>query len=323
MHPRAAAALRAGLLAAAGPAAAQETDDRRAAARTMGEEAMALFDQGAYAEALAKFDRAEALVPVPTLGLRAARCLERLGRWVEAADRYLRASAMPIDPSLPDAYQQAQAQARTDALEARAALVPRIPRVRLTFEGERPDAVTIDGVPEPLPRLEDERAMDPGDHVVRATRAGVGVEERVHLGEGEGARIVLRWPVPVSVAAPAARLGTGAPADAAPPATSPLRTAGWISLAVGGLGIATGAVTLGLALDRQPSLDECPDRQCPAGGPDVSTYNTLAAVSPVAFVAGAIAAATGVVLLLVAPPPRRAARGSMTPIGRGEALIRF
>src|SRR4051812_4084136 len=80
----------------AAPARAQSLDDStRSAARGLGEEGIALFDRGDYAGALARFERAEAVVRMPTLSLRAAWCLEKLGRLVEAAERYLVTTALP------------------------------------------------------------------------------------------------------------------------------------------------------------------------------------------------------------------------------------
>ena len=52
----------------------------RSTARKLGQEAVKLYEAGDYAGALEKFNTADSLVPAPTLGLYAARCLAKLGR---------------------------------------------------------------------------------------------------------------------------------------------------------------------------------------------------------------------------------------------------
>src|SRR5262249_5440698 len=71
-------------------------DQTRAKARTIGEEGLALYDQGRYIEALDRFQSASALVKAPTLDLMAARCLTKMGRLVEASERYLDVTRMTV-----------------------------------------------------------------------------------------------------------------------------------------------------------------------------------------------------------------------------------
>ena len=61
---------------------AQPDDATKNSARRLGEEAGDLYDKGDYAGALDKYRRAFALVEVPTLGVRIARCLAKLGKLV-------------------------------------------------------------------------------------------------------------------------------------------------------------------------------------------------------------------------------------------------
>src|SRR5262245_51329128 len=77
------------------PVAADE--ETRAKARAIGEEALALYDQGRYIEAFDKFQSASDLVKAPTLDLMAARCLVKMGRLVEASERYLDVTRMTVD----------------------------------------------------------------------------------------------------------------------------------------------------------------------------------------------------------------------------------
>jgi hypothetical protein len=84
----------------AAPAFAQAIDpSTRAAARKLGEDAGKLFESGDYAGALEKYNLADQLVPAPTLGVRAARCLVKLGRIVEASERYLDVTRIKLEKS--------------------------------------------------------------------------------------------------------------------------------------------------------------------------------------------------------------------------------
>src|SRR5688572_21387812 len=80
------------------PVRAQGDDAQtRAAARQLGTEGIDLFRAGQYADAVARLDRAAALYNVPALNLYAARSLARLGRWVEANERYLAIGRIELD----------------------------------------------------------------------------------------------------------------------------------------------------------------------------------------------------------------------------------
>ena len=83
----------------------------KSAARKLGNEAQKLFDAGDYEAALEKFNLADSLVSAPTLGLRAARCLVKLGRLVEASERYLEVTRMHLDRSAPMVMRKAQVEA--------------------------------------------------------------------------------------------------------------------------------------------------------------------------------------------------------------------
>ena len=95
----------------------------KSAARGVAEEALKLYDKGDYAGAYEKANRANNLVHAPTMALLTGRCLKKLGRFVEASEKYLEASRDPLDAGASAAQKSAQ----TEADKARAALMPRIP----------------------------------------------------------------------------------------------------------------------------------------------------------------------------------------------------
>jgi hypothetical protein len=304
-------------------ARAQPADEAtRNAARVLGEEGLARYDQGEYAAALEKFDKADALYPAPTLRLRAGRSLEKLGRWVEASERWLSTTSMTIDPSLPEAYRIAQAEAQAQAESERAALLPRIPTIEISVAGAAPESVTVDGALVPLALIGSKRPVDPGEHVVRAIRGKVVVEKRIKVAEAEHARVVLE------IAEPARPLPAPRPPsqDTSRDGKSPWWTVGWVGVGTGAAGLTVGAVTLGLALDRKAALDDacdldthtCVPNDSGVGEDDVDTYNALATTSTVAFVAGSVVGVAGAVILIVEPFISNEASASVEPVLEGS-----
>jgi hypothetical protein len=281
--------------AVAGEGLAQPIDPAaRITARKLGADAIALFDKGEYAAALEKFDLANQLVPSPTLGLRAARCLVKLGRLVEASERYTEVTRMKLDASA----QNVQRKAQVEALQEREALTPRIPILEVVLEGPQGKGVTValDGKALPPALLGQKQPIDPGKHVLEAQRADTTVKREVELAEGEEARLALKLP-PLP-----------APPPPPPPPPSPIAMYGWIGVGVGAAGIVVGVANGVAAIAQQGSLlDRCPDRRCPpeAHG-DADLYDITRTISTIGFIAGGVIAAGGVTLLLVAPDERRA-----------------
>jgi len=278
-----AAAFLASIPAAA--AAPPAEDPTKSAARKIAQEGLDLYDGGKYQDALERFQRADALVHAPTMQLMAARSLAKLGRLVEASERYDAVSKAPLDASASPAFREAVANAGKE----REALLPRIPSVVLTVDVAPgvEAAVSIDGVAVPATSLGQKRLVDPGAHTVEARAGGVVKTSRVALKEGET--------LPVRL-------------DLRPAQTpsSPARTVGFIATGVGAAGLVLGAVTGGLAITKKGDLDRagCRDNMCPAAtADDVNGYNSLRTLSGAGFIAGAIVAAGGVTLIIVAPKP--------------------
>src|SRR5690606_7682221 len=82
---------------------AADAPSRDAATRALIHRARAAFDAGDYERALERATVAYGLVPAPTLALLEARALLRLGRWLEARNRY-RIAARALPPNAPRAY---------------------------------------------------------------------------------------------------------------------------------------------------------------------------------------------------------------------------
>jgi len=280
------------ILLSASSLRAQGTDmETKSAARKLGAEGQKLFDAGDYAGALEKFNLADSLIPAPTLGLRSARCLVKLGRVVEASERYLEVIRVQLDRSAPAVMRKAQA----DALAEREKLLPTIPSLKIDLEGPTGSSLTvlIDDKPVPVALIGQKRPTDPGVHKVEVKRPDTSVSGEVVLKPGEAGRLLLQLP-PLPTAAP----------PPPKPETFPFRTVGWIGIGVGGAGLALGAISGVLSLTNEQSLlKRCgPDRLCPPDARSQSNaYDVMRAFTTIGLVIGGVGLGAGIPLLLVRP----------------------
>ncbi|HZO13658.1 MAG TPA: tetratricopeptide repeat protein [Polyangiaceae bacterium] len=271
---------------------AQDPAERQAA-RKLGEEGDALFDKGEYQSALEKYRKAAELIDVPTLRLREARSLEKLGRLVEASERYLSVVRTEVPADAPQDHRDSVTLAR----EEHAALEPRIPNLVVNFSGSGSQPrVTLDGAPFPAALLGEKRPVDPGKHRIEAQRGDSRFARDIEAREG--AVVTVDIELPAERAAPTPR-PKPQPIEQEPNLLWPL---GWAALGVGVAGLAVGGITGGLAIDRRADLErDCGDAlDCPPRRhDDVDSYNSLRIASAVGFYAGGAFAATGIVLLVV------------------------
>ncbi|WP_437998668.1 tetratricopeptide repeat protein [Sorangium sp. So ce185] len=305
-------------LAAAPPARAADVDPATVnAARALAEEGLELYDRGEYAAALDKLGRAEQLIQAPTIGLYAARCLEQLGRLIEASERYLQVSRTALEASASDVFKAAVA----DAERAYRDLKPRIPKLAVGVRGapEREVQIAVDGKPMPPALVGVSRPVDPGKHLVEGAWAGRVVRQEVTLAERQEASIALAFP---EVRRPPA------PAPAGPASQGVAqRVLGWSALGTGAAALVVGGVTLGVTLALRGDLIdlgctekvECPDT--PKTRDKLGSYNSTRLVPAPAFIVGGALAAGGAALLLTLPAaakPRDAAvRPWISPWGAG------
>jgi hypothetical protein len=292
-----------GVFALAGSARAEVDDATRASARQLGYSGVEAFQSGDYPNAHAKLDKAYRVLKVPSLGLWSARALERLGKLVEASERYFEVTRI----SAAGGQEAVQAQAQADARREVEALSARIPALRVVVRGApAPDLVlTIDGVAVAPELVGEERPVNPGPHRIEAKAGGETAMTETSLGEGEHKTVTLSFG-----AAPATTGPTPPPSQehaTESSSGSPLRTLGWVAVIAGGAGVVVGGVTGGLALGKRGELDSS-DRcrleqnQCLTDmESSVEEYDRWRTVSTVGFVAGGVLATAGVVLLLTTP----------------------
>jgi len=284
------------LVLASAPAAAQSPAERQAAV-ALGEEALELFEQGRWAEAYARFDKADRMTHAPPLVLYMARSQRNMGRLVEARQLYQRLAEEELHELAPEQF----VKAKTTAANELATLDQRIPKVTIEVKGA-PAAqirVTLDEVPLEQEQLGAPIPMNPGKHTIEARAEGFSsATVTVELSEEAGSQ---------SVALTLTEPGEGSPP---PPRVEPASDStqgpwwpGAVVLGVGGVGLVVGAITGGMAMGKVDDIkSRCIDNHCPPEDEEQgSNADTLATVSTVGFIAGGVLAAAGVVLLVWRP----------------------
>jgi len=258
----------------------------RSAARTLGVEGLQLMRKEAWAEAYDKLERAYSLYPVPTLGLATARCLDKLGRLVESAERYREVGSMEVAAS--DGFQQQRAVKA--AQEERADLLPRIPNLEIMVRGDRGDGIEVLVDTERLPPelIDAAHPVDPGEYEVRVRRGDVTITESATVEEEETVRVVVKLP--------------NIPLPPLPPQGPDWHSWMWVGFGVGGGGLLTAIVNGSVAISMRGSLrDRCaPDGICPPSAHDVvDGYDAARYASTIGFVVGGLGMAAGTVFFFL------------------------
>jgi len=246
-----------GLWLSAAIASAETPDDATlAAARSLGQQGVTLYAEGDYAGATDLLERAYAVVHVPTLGLWTGRALEKIGRLIEASQRYREVALIVVTANDPEVFRSAQA----DAQAAYDALGPRIPQVTLKLVGATANevAVSIDGKTVPKPLLGYGQPVNPGTHKFEGRR-GQDVQSHVLiLHEGEKRAVELTFadvPSPKQLAARQSASNTRVDRAHARSKTSddgsagePVTATWWFWTGLGSVVAAGTAVALAVAL---------------------------------------------------------------------------
>jgi tetratricopeptide (TPR) repeat protein len=327
--------LAAALYLGSAPVSAQAqpvNDQLRATARALGEEGITLFEKGRYAEALDRFERADALVHAPTLGLLAARSLEKLGRLVEAAERYRGVTLVQLDAKAPDAFKEAQTTASKELEAVRA----RIPTLEIVVEGPGAEqaTVSVDGTEVPKAIVGVRTPINPGVHRIEAETPTASAVSDMSIDEKQAARAVLTL-VPKETTPPPGGDGKQPPSTTS---KAPLRrTLGFVSLGVGGAFVVMGIAGAVYAANNRAEVAElCKEFledgvRCELSGERYKRgedaragYKTGDRLAVAGFVVGGIGLAAGVALILTAPKaPAQTNKAHIEPwIGLGSAGLR-
>jgi hypothetical protein len=289
-----------------GWASAQSEDENRAAARALGIEGIKLANEGDCAAAVDKLSRAAQLFPAPTIVGRLGECQVELGRVVAGTENLQKVVREQLAADAPPAFVEAQERARGVLDRA----LPRI--AKLTVQVLAPAGtsyqVTLDGRPLPVALVGVERPIDPGSHEVSVTAPGcAAAKQSVTLPDGgaESVTLTLSPVAPNLVPTPAAPTSSAAPptvpaASVEPAPSSSGRTWGYVSLGLGGVGLALGTVFGVSAMGKKSDLEKvCSGGRCPPSAQSgIDSMNTSATLSTVGFAVGIVGVGFGTYLLL-------------------------
>ncbi|MEQ9317686.1 MAG: hypothetical protein RIF41_00955 [Polyangiaceae bacterium] len=270
---------------------AHADDDVKEQARELFHRAGAAMKAGDYAAAAELYDESNTLYPAPTAALGHARALVKLGKLLSAAERYTLLIETELGDDPPEVFVEAVASAKKE----RELVLPRVPKLVITLDGEA--EITLDGEPLPAEALGIERLVDPGEHVVTATRDGEELTQReVRVEEGQTMKVLLSVP----------SVGAYGDSEASPSGGSvgAQRFTGYALLGLGGAGTLVFAISGGLYLkDRGTVDDECDeDGLCSQEGLDaVDGARTMGAVNTASLIVALVATGAGLTLVLTAP----------------------
>ncbi|MBX3231625.1 MAG: tetratricopeptide repeat protein [Labilithrix sp.] len=277
---------------------AEPTPQDISQARDLGQQGQAAYEAGNFAESERLFTAASNLYPAaPTLTLGAARAQVKQGKLVLARESYNKIiREQGNNPSASQAFKDAVAAAQSEVNDVAA----KIARVTIKIEGGAENArVTIDGETVPPAGLGVARPVDPGSHTVKAEAPGYTPGETTfevaEAGSAEATLSLTKVPDAPPPPPPAGGAVT------APPKRD--RTLAIVALGVGGAGLVFGGVTGALAMSKHGDLDtQCPAGRCPpSASGDVDSFRTMATLSTVGFIVGAVGVAAGAVLWFTAP----------------------
>ncbi len=290
------------------PAGAQpQADDRtRAAARQLAQDGAAAFEAGEFEKARALLRRASSLYPAPTITLMEARALQKLGRFVEAAERYEDARRTTMTSDSSSAFTDAIAAADEELGQLR----PKIPLLTIVVQnsGQALDNVEVrlDGRVVPVALIGVRQPVDPGVHRVVVKKGDKVISERaLELAEGQSDVITLD--------------ASGHIAEDDDSESTPWA---WIALGVGGAGLATGAIAGLVMLDKQSTLDDVCTPTCPESSQDdLDGFRTARTVSFIGYGVGIVGVGVGATLLLTRSSSTDKAR-LMPTLGLGHVGLR-
>ena len=296
-----------------------------ASARRLGFEGITLADKGNCAAAVDKLARAEKLFHAPTTLTKLGECQVQLGKVVEGSENLGRAAREELASNAPAAFVAARARARK-GLAAATAKLAHAKIVVKSPPGVTP-SVAIDSVPVPSANVGEDRALDPGPHLVEASAPGYLVASTaINLREGGTEEVTLTLQVDPNAAKakgaaplpPVDTKATPALSPAAPVDVGPNRTAAYVVLGVGVVGVGVGSVFGLLAMSKKNDLtNACPNKECrTAQQGDLDAAKTDGTISTIAFGVGGAALIVGGILFFTASPSSSKTGTTAPPPGK-------
>lgn len=302
------------ILSLSAPAFGQSLADKETA-RALMDEGDAKRDAKDYKAALAAYEKADAIMHVPTTGLEVARMQAQLGMLLEARETLSRVVRLPVKDKEPQAF----VNARKAADQLNEELAKRVPAVQLVITGVEAGQVpevTIDKEPLPAAVLNVPRKVNPGPHtiVVKAGTNEKTVEVSVVEKETKTVTVDLK-DKPAEPPKPTVKVDTTSTDENATPK---ILVFGGFGLAVVGIGV--GAVTGLMSMSKVDEIKQScnAENKCPSDkAGDIDDAKTLGNISTLGFAAGGLGAAIGVVGLIMmsgskeaTPPPGASAKAA-------------
>ena len=270
---------------------------------SLGHSALQHFEQENFATALELFRQADGLAHSPVFTLYIARCERSLGRLIEARLSYQAAVDEPLDAAAPEPWLTAQRNARVELAE----VIARIPSI-VVEATLVPSVFEVDGKALPLDRLGAEIELDPGAHRVALTARGAIAARSITVGEGQRRVRVLfeqsDWPA-AALVEPARTHAPGPPPPVREAPDGRSNHAFLVPIGVGVAALAVGATAGIVAMAQHRDLmARCDGNVCPKEeAARVTSIQTWANVSTVAFGVSALGLTLGAVLYLADPGP--------------------
>ncbi len=255
------------------------------------------FSEADFVRAQAAFERAYRRTGSLVAGLKSARCLVRLGRLLEAAERYEQIISAEVKVRAADTD---PASARQDAAVELQQLFPRIPRINITVVGADPRsvAVALNGVRTTSPPPSSGVPVNPGRYLVTGQLGARTLESYVDVGEGDVGAVSLEF-----APSPEVRDAGKQPPGPERSSLGGVRLAGVVTFGVGVASLVTGSFIGWNALRDESSLAErCPQHRCPARlQSEVDAYEAKKLMALVGVGAGGVLILSGAMLYLAGP----------------------
>jgi hypothetical protein len=335
-----------------------QTDEQRAAARSLATEGATAFNEGRYQDAVDMFSKAESLLHAPPHLLFLARAHAKLGQFVKAREAYMKVIRETLPPNASSAFRNAQSSANEEI----GSVESRIASLTIKVEGGQGSkdlAVLVNGNPLNMMLVGASQPIDPGQHKIEAGGTGLRAPaQTVTLAEGERKSIVLKVdsapgaapliavaqaPTPAaSEPAPSAAPGpatSAAPTDTGPSAPaddkSGLRIGSYVAFGVGVAGLAVGTIfTMQSASKRKDAdskFEDCGGESgCRAENPLAKEADTLdrdadsaLTLGIVGFAVGGVGIAAGATLFVLSSGSSNQNAAGVEPyVGFGSAGIK-
>ena len=269
--------------------------------------------------ALASFQKAHAVMNVPTTGIEVARTQQKLGLLKEAYETATLVTKIAVAPKEPPPF----AAARVDAQKMADDLATKIPALNIKLSETTEGVAVVTSVDGAVVAPDARKAyhVNPGAHTIIAKLSdGTEKTEKVNIAEGETKEVAFSFKKEIREDKP--REEASGSTDDAKPQSRFLRPLPIAGFALAGVGLIAGSVTGAIAISKASSAKQ----ECLAGGlcPPVThdgirSGRKMATVSNISFAVAGVGAAVAIVGILL-PTSGGKHADEAAPTARGKLL---